>query len=159
VSYTADRSQGSGLLVLRPAVFADAELLLAWRNDPLTRAASHSTAAVDCETHRVWLLRLLADPSRRLFIAEEQGVPVGTARADWQDDAWLLSWTTAPEARGRGIAKRMLTLLLCQFAEPVRAEVKAGNAASARIAEHAGMTFERKTDGILYYYRQRKPCR
>ena len=152
-------AESSGaLLILRPAVLQDAELLLRWRNDPATRAASHNTAEIGGEEHRQWLLRLLADPCRRLFIAEENGVPVGTARADWQENAWLLSWATAPEARRRGVAKRMIVLLLSEFAAQsvFRADVKAGNTASARLAEHVGMVLEREEDGVWYYRMSKK---
>jgi RimJ/RimL family protein N-acetyltransferase len=144
----------SGGLLLRPAVLEDAELLRQWRNDPATRAASHNMAEIGEEEHWQWLLRQLADPCCRLFVAEENGVPVGTARANWQKDVWLLSWVTAPEARGRGVAKRMIALLLHQLAEPVRAEVKVGNVVSARLAEQVGMVLEREEDGVLYYRKE-----
>ena len=139
------------LLRLRPAVLEDAELLRQWRNDPATRAASHNTAEIGKEEHWQWLLRLLANPCRKLFVAEENGVPVGTARADRQNDVWLLSWVTAPEARGRGVAKRMVALLLHQLNESVRAEVKVGNVASIRLAEQVGLVLEREEDGVRYY--------
>jgi RimJ/RimL family protein N-acetyltransferase len=66
---------------------------------------------------------------------------------------WELSWTVAPNARGRGVAKQMVTLLAHQISEPIRAEVKAKNIASARIAEHAGMAVSREVDGVLHYCR------
>jgi len=47
----------------------------------------------------------------------------------------------------------MVAVLGNQISEPIRAEVKAGNIASARIAEHAGMEFEHETDGVLHYKR------
>jgi RimJ/RimL family protein N-acetyltransferase len=47
----------------------------------------------------------------------------------------------------------MVALLAHQIPEPIRAEVKVGNIASARIAEHAGMEFDREEDGMLDYRR------
>jgi len=140
---------------LKPATMDDADLLLAWRNDPATRQASHTTDPVQRSEHREWLSCSLGNPNRRLYLAEEGGMPVGTVRADFADGVWELSWTVAPSARGRGVAKRMVAALADTIADPIRAEVKATNAASARIAEHAGMHFDRESDGILHYRRDR----
>jgi len=89
----------------------------------------------------------------QLLVAEENGAPVGTVRADFSEGVWELSWTVAPNARGRGVAKQMVVLLASQIPEPIRAEVKAGNIASARIAEYVGMEFDREADGVLHYKR------
>ena len=143
----------SETITLRSATIQDADFLLEWRNDPATRKASHNTAEVQRDEHVSWLTRTLKNANRRLFVAEENGVPVGTVRADFSEGVWELSWTVAPDARGRGAAKRMVALLAHQISEPIRAELKARNIASARIAEHAGMEFERETDGVLHYRR------
>lgn len=138
---------------LRKATLQDADLLLEWRNDPQTRLASHHTAVVEREQHLSWLKATLDDPSRQLWIAEEKGVPVGTVRADWTDDSYQLSWTVAPSARGRGVAKQMVARLAGQISQPIRAQVKQENIASVRVAESAGMEFEREADGVLHYQR------
>jgi len=140
-------------MILRSATIRDADLLLELRNDPETRKASHNTAEVQTGEHVSWLARTLDDPHRRLFVGEEDGVPVGTIRADSSGGVWELSWTVAANARGQGLAKQMVALLAHQIPEPIRAEVKVGNIASARIAEHAGMEFDREEDGMLHYRR------
>jgi RimJ/RimL family protein N-acetyltransferase len=140
-------------ITLRPATIDDADMLLEWRNDPETRKASHNTDHVQRDDHISWLSRTLGNPNRRLYVAEENGSPIGTVRADLADGVWELSWTVSPKARGRGVAKRMVAVLATKISEPIRAEVKTGNIASARIAEHAGMAFERETDGVLHYKR------
>jgi len=141
-------------ITLRPATMEDADTLLEWRNDPDTRKASHNTAEVQRSDHVSWLSRTLGNPDRRLYVAEGNGEPVGTVRADFSDGVWELSWTVSPRARGRGVAKRMVALLANEIPEPIRAEVKTGNTSSARIAEHAGMVFQREIDGILHYKRE-----
>jgi RimJ/RimL family protein N-acetyltransferase len=143
----------SPIIVLRPVVLQDADVLLAWRNDQKTRNFCHNTAEVRQEDHLTWLLQAIANPNRRLFIAEENGIPVGTIRADWSANAWELSWTVAPDARGRGVAKRMVALLAQEFFAPIRAEVKAGNTISCRVAEYAGMTLAQEIAGTLHYCR------
>ncbi|HSP07591.1 MAG TPA: GNAT family N-acetyltransferase [Acidobacteriota bacterium] len=143
----------SETITLRSATIEDADLLLEWRNDPQTRKSSHNTAEVQRDEHISWLTKTLNNTHRRLFVAEENGVPVGTVRADFSDGVYELSWTVAPNARGHGVAKRMVALAARQISEPIRAEVRAGNIASARIAEHAGMEFDREADGVLHYRR------
>ena len=138
---------------LRPVKISDADLLLAWRNDPGTRSASHNTGEVSIENHIAWLSKTLENPNRRLLIAEKAGVPVGTVRADFGDDVWELSWTTASNARGQGVAKGMVKLLVQQMSEPIRAEIKPENIPSIRVAENAGMTFNREVDGVAHYSR------
>lgn len=69
-------------MILRPATMDYADALLAWRNDPATRALSHNKDAAGRNGHMDWLARSLANPDRRLLIAERDGVPVGTLKAD-----------------------------------------------------------------------------
>lgn len=140
-------------LVLRPAEISDAGILLAWRNDPQTIAASHNSFAVSEQEHLQWLKKAVSHKDWRIFIAEENGIPVGTARAVFDDkgDCWELSWTVAPEARGRGVAKRMVALLVQKFPGSIRAEVKAGNIASAKIAEAIGLKLIEESNGVLFY--------
>lgn len=140
-------------ITLRPATLQDADLLLEWRNDPATRLASHDTAETPRDAHYSWLTESLSNPHRKLFIAQEIGVDVGTLRADFSDGAWTLSWTVAPAARGRGVAKRMVAMLAQQIREPLRAEIKVENTASARVAEHAGLKYFREINGVLHYRR------
>ena len=140
-------------LTLRPASLEDAELLLAWRNDEETRRASLHQAEIGMPEHCAWLERSLSDAARQLFIAELDGRPVGTVRADLSNEGWELSWTVAPEMRGSGLAKQMVALLAERIDGPITAVVKIGNPASARIAEHVGMRLAREADGLLYYTR------
>ena len=138
---------------LRPATLQDADLLLAWRKDPLTRSASHTAAAVLKGDHLAWLEKKLATHDCQLFIAEENNIPVGTVRADWVAGVWVLSWSVAAHARGQGVAKRMVSLCASLIDAPIGAEVKVGNYASARVAEYAGMALKKEAGGVLYYER------
>ncbi len=140
-------------LSIRPATLQDAELLLQWRNDPVTRQASHQTAEIAWSEHLDWLTRSLANPSRRIFIVEENKVPVGTVRVDESEGVSELSWTVAAVGRGRGIGKRMVALVAHRLKGPIRAEVKVGNEASRRIAESAGMHFDHERDGVWHFFR------
>ena len=138
-------------LVLRPAEMEDAEHLHAWRNDPDTRRASRDQSEIEFDSHLIWLKESHENPDRRIFIAEMDGIPVGTVRSDLSDGVFELSWTVAPDARGQGIGKRMVALHAAQIEGPIRAEVRIGNVASVRIAEHVGMTLEGIQDGVLLF--------
>lgn len=138
---------------LRRASMDDLEILLEWRNDSITREASHNTKEVTRDEHEQWLKATLNNPNRQLYIAEENGTPVGTVRADFSDGSYELSWTVSQEARGRGIGKRMVALLANQIKNSIRAEIKVGNVASVRIAENSGMKFEYEKDGVMHYRR------
>lgn len=122
------------VMSLRPATMGDAETLFNWRNDPETQANSLSTDPVPWDDHCNWLKASLANPDRDLLIAEIDGVPVGTVRIDRGEESEL-SWTVAPDQRGKGIAKQMVALACPPEAV---ARIKPDNIASQRIAEAAG---------------------
>ncbi|MDB6036026.1 MAG: immXl [Verrucomicrobiales bacterium] len=115
----------------------DAQRLLDWRNDLLTRAMSKTVGHVEMDTHVAWLTARLERADPQLFIAEVEGEPVGTFRLD--DDE--ISFTIAPLHRGRGYAKQMLCMAREMFGS-FRAEVKRDNLASARAAAAAGHRVE-----------------
>jgi len=141
-------------LYLRPATLEDAKILFEWRNDPQSRAASHNQDAISFESHLAWLKDSLQNPSRKIYIAEEGGVRIGTVRADWAKNAYILSWNVSPEARAKGYGKQMVSLLVAIIKEPVRAEVKVENLASIKIAETAGLQLDYAADGIMYFFRK-----
>jgi spore coat polysaccharide biosynthesis predicted glycosyltransferase SpsG len=73
---------GDSSVSVREATLADAGLLLGWRNDPATRAASRSSAEVTEADHVAWLRSSLARDDRLLLVAEDATGPVGTVRWD-----------------------------------------------------------------------------
>lgn len=126
---------------VRAATAADADLLLAWRNDEQTRAWSRTAAMVGRTEHRAWLARVLADPDRLLLVAEHGSHPVGTVRLDRVSGAeWEVSVTVAPEQRGRGLAARILAAGEATLGGGVTifANVHRDNAASLALFRRAG---------------------
>jgi RimJ/RimL family protein N-acetyltransferase len=145
------------MLTLRKATGQDSDLLYNWRNDPVTRHASHDTSEISRDRHEAWLAASFANPHRLIFIAEERGRPVGTVRVDHGPDGTAeVSWTVAPDARGEGVATRMVRLVVDDISRgcPVRAEIKAGNDASIKVAEAAGMRLFTEDRGVLHFYRE-----
>jgi RimJ/RimL family protein N-acetyltransferase len=136
---------------LRRANIDDSELLLKWRNDPVTRRFSRNSAYIKREEHRNWISASLKNPNRQIYIAEKGGTPVGTVRADFDGHAYELSWTVAPGARGRNIGKKMVARLVNVLGGPVRAEVKKDNIASVKVARAVGLSVDREGEGFLYF--------
>lgn len=120
----------------------DAQALFLWRNDPDTRRNSINTEPVAWEGHVAWLTKSLGMPTRKLYVAEVGGTPVGTVRADNENGIEELSWTVAPEARGKGFGKMMVLQFVQEKlrGEKIIARIKDGNPASAAIAKALGLS-------------------
>jgi len=142
-------------LRLRPVQARDSALLLAWTNDPATRQQSFDPTPVPLDRHEAWLAGQLAQPERYLLLlaeAADTGEPAGLIRfvinAERTDNepkiAATLSYSLAPECRGRGWAAPLLLVgtraLLAAFLRVARVlgEVKADNVASVRAFRRAG---------------------
>ena len=145
-------------VTLRPAEAADSRVLLRWRNDPETRRWSRRSAPVAEAEHIEWLRQSLLSASRRLLIAEIGTTAVGSVRIDCTADGYELSWTVAPENRGRGVGTEMVRLACQLLTGRVYAHVKAGNAASSRIALAAGLRLESSNDEFLCFAAVRGPA-
>ena len=92
-------------MILRRAILADAADVLAWRNDPVTRAMSRNGDAVGEAEHLAWFARAIADPSRILLIGEDAGAKVGMVRIDRGAESEV-SINVNPACRGRGLRRR-----------------------------------------------------
>ena len=97
----------SGAVTVRPARPADALDVLAWRNDPLTRAMSRDQEVVAEAAHLAWFTRALADPARTLLIGEAMGGKVGMVRIDRGAETEL-SINLNPAFRGQGLSRPLL---------------------------------------------------
>lgn len=142
---------------LRPVHRSDSDDLLAWRNDPQTRANSRNTGLVDPATHADWLDRALADPRRRLWIAERGPDTLGTVSAVHSPDGAVeLSVTVAPAMRAKGAGTAMVRAAMAAVAAAwpaaeMRAAVRVENIASRRLFERCGFVVTGEQDGFLAY--------
>lgn len=124
----------------------DAQRLYEWRNDPLSRAASRRSHEIPLSEHEAVIAKGCA------WIAEEEGFAVGVIRLDPREGIMELSWTIAPEYRGRGLGLQMVRLALAQFPPPLEAQIKRANLASIRIALGAGMKPFREDETYLWFH-------
>jgi RimJ/RimL family protein N-acetyltransferase len=147
------------LISLRAATHGDAELLRAWRNDPVTRSSAFTASEVTSEEHGEWLARKLANPDCAIWIAQVDDHPVGQVRLDraGSGDVAEVDIAVAPGFRGRGYAAAMLRLVTEEAPRrlPIRrllARVKPGNEASALSFRRAGFTeLSPAEDGVLRF--------
>lgn len=139
-------------LRLRPVQATDSGQLLAWTNDPDTRRQSFDPTPVPLARHEAWLAGQLAQPERYLLLLAEDaatGTAAGLIRFALSTDTShhttaTLSYSLAPECRGRGWAAPLLLAgtraVLAQFPQltQVLGEVKPTNVASVRAFRRAG---------------------
>lgn len=127
------------LVTVRKALPGDAEMILAWRNDPETRRQSRETEPVSHESHATWFETRLNDPDTLLVIAEVDATPCGVVRfIRHRVQSADVSVNLAPGMRRRGIGPQVLSQAIGlaaaqRFAANATAEIREGNAASLKL--------------------------
>ena len=86
--------------MLRAAVDADRDTVLAWRNHPDVRAVSLTTHVIEPEEHARWWAAAMADPDRHILIYDDSGVVIFDLRDETP------SWSFYLDVAGLG--KRLL---------------------------------------------------
>ncbi len=142
-------------LTLRKATIADADYLLVLRNEPETRAMCHSTEEISHHEHLCWMARRLDtdrdDVDRTcLYVAEVDGVPVGTGRIEraWvrispKLDACKVGYALASSCRGHGLGKALVAALVTEAHRmgyaTILCKVRRGNIKSVVCAMMSGV--------------------
>lgn len=78
--------------MLRPAVAADRDAVLTWRNHPEVRAVSLTQHEITPAEHAAWWAKTMADPTRRVLIYERDSVPSGVVTFFDLDAAAASGW-------------------------------------------------------------------
>lgn len=142
-------------LHIRKATEADCELYFHWAMDPETRRQAIHPEPIPWESHVKWFSEKLSRKDAFLYLLELENQPVGQVRFDAATDApqtYIISYSMAPEARGKGLGEVVLQKALRQFQlEPegpvtLKALVKEGNKASFRIFENLSFTLAGTTE-------------
>jgi RimJ/RimL family protein N-acetyltransferase len=130
-------------VALRRATTADAEMLLALRNDGEVRRQSWQGDEVDPAEHRAWLAGKLADDDCRLYVIVRDE-PIGQLRLDRRARGLAeISISLVAGRRGRGFGREAIKLGCDAAGEElgvseVVAEIKPGNAPSQAAFAAAG---------------------
>jgi len=147
-------------LMLRSIGSGDGDLLFSWLNRLDSLSGKLNTAGpVPRDEHDHWFAERLADPGTYIWIGELHGVPMGQIRLQRDaSGAWLVDIFLLPEARGRGLARTMLTQALERLlhhypSARVVAIVRSDNGASHRLFKHMGFHLDAKApDHSRYVY-------
>jgi RimJ/RimL family protein N-acetyltransferase len=129
---------------LRAVEVSDADLLLAWANDPGTRRSSFHPAPIERAGHLEWLAGRLASPTTAFWVGESDGRAVGQVRLEQLADGVAeVSIAVAPEVRGAGIGRELLAAAVAAAgrALPVHAllaRVRADNPPSIALFDGLG---------------------
>ena len=137
---------------LRKATHDDWKILLDWRNDPTTKENSFNQDKISLKTHRLWFNNSLLNPQRNIYILEDNLTPVGSIRSDnILHNQYLLSWSIAPNQRGKGYGNKILEIYLQDKTGKFIAEIKPENIASIKMVQKNGFA---KQDEIKYVKQQ-----
>jgi RimJ/RimL family protein N-acetyltransferase len=145
---------------VRPAGLEDRDVLLAWRNDPTAYQWYRDATPVDGAAHDAWLGRLLARGEDTLWVAELEGIPVGSVRLDLHEDgAADVSIVVDAGHRGHGTGRLLLAWVEEQSprlgVSVLVALVQQDNAPSRTLFEGAGYTLQPGgTSGFVTYLRR-----
>ena len=138
---------------LRKATIEDAMDILAWRNDPQTRATSFNKEEIDTDSHLKWFKGKLDDENCRLFILTDGRDKLGHIRIDIDGDTGTISYMINPDHRGKGYGNEIIRLLdtvIDQKISVLSAFVEKENTASQKCFEKNG--YERSEDGDIIKY-------
>lgn len=128
----------------------DARFLFGVRNDEVTRANSLDPSHVEWDAHLKWLTSVLKNPARVLLIAADEATKqlCGQVRFDILNDGEAeISISVAPQARGRGYGRHMISAGLDYFRKEhntprIIALIKPSNEASKKIFEKNSFVFK-----------------
>jgi RimJ/RimL family protein N-acetyltransferase len=139
---------------IRRARLADAPLVFEWRNTPEIRDLGTLQRGVGAEEHARWFEESVASATRRLFIIEEGGAPVGQLRFDDRGGGrWDVSVYLIPGKTGRGVGVEVLTrgcreLFAEAGARLVVAFIHQNNWRSLRAFAKAGFSLDEPVAGL-----------
>lgn len=138
---------------IRKAEFSDWKTLLDWRNDSDARKNSHNSDVIDEISHKKWLQFVLSNKNINIFIAYVNDIAVVSVRVEYdvETETNELSWMVGAEFRGLGYGKIMVKCISEMLQGKFRAEIKADNISSVKIAEYCNMSFRKNDNGILHF--------
>ncbi len=98
---------------IRPMIFADLALVLAWRNHPEVRRYMYTQHEITLDEHKRWFERTLQDPKKNLHIFEANQQPLGFVNFNETGNGGIVDWgffvaPTAPKGSGRQLGRAAL---------------------------------------------------
>lgn len=148
-------------LFLRPATSSDCEILLKWKNEPAARQSAFNTAEVSKEDHEKWFSNALNNPDIKIYILENDKIPVGQARINREENTGIIDYSIDVSYRGKALGKEIISLLEEEvkstgFVSVLKAEVKKENAPSQHVFASLGYS-EREEENCFSYIKTFRP--
>ena len=141
----------SQAIYLREVTIDDAELLFKWVNDPDTRSNSFDSHVISWEEHKNWFERMMSDPNQASYILVHEDTPVGQIRFNLSVNIAEISYSIAPQERGKGYGKQIIHLAIMKIKNEfpnittIQALVKPQNEASIMCFQHNGFVERYRT--------------
>jgi UDP-4-amino-4,6-dideoxy-N-acetyl-beta-L-altrosamine N-acetyltransferase len=143
-----------GAVALRPLALEDSRQVLTWRNLPEVSAYMYSDHPINDVEHARWFGGAMGDPTKRYWIIELEGTPVGVANlydisVDHRRAYWAF-YLADSRVRGRGVGSATERFVM-RFAfedlglDKLCCEVLATNEGVVKMHERYGFTI----DGVL----------
>lgn len=141
------------MISVRKARIKDAQDLLSWRNDAVTRSMSVEGNLINWQEHKAWLDRILSDPNRLMLIGARNGDKIGMVRFDKERLEIEVSININPVFRGKRLSSQLLTAGLEKASQVFGADnfvarVKWGNERSLRLFERCGFQIHEEGDAL-----------
>ena len=146
-------------VALVEATPADESKVFVWHNNPQTRCYSVNPEEVSWEEHKRWFAGVLADRSRHLLIAKDDGDEVGVLRLDVENDAADISIYVIPGLADRGYGTAIIRAAI-EWTEanlPVdrlTAKVSEKNTSSVRLFNKIGFVLIVKNNNWLSFEKE-----
>lgn len=147
-------------VVFRDANLDDCITYFLWANDPDVRRNSFNGGTIPLEDHLDWFESRLRSSDTVMRLAEVDGVPVGQIRLERQAFGFLVNFSVAASARGKGLGTKLLTDAVNQVRPRgaaggtiIRGLVKPDNEKSKKAFQRAGFVYAGETEGYVIYDR------
>lgn len=133
---------------IRRAHMGDLMTFFKWANDAQTRKQSFCQNKISLEDHKKWFLEKLFSAQSYLYLLEYDGTPVGQIRFELEEQT-VLSYSVAPEFRGRGFGNYLLEKGIDRFqkdselTQPIIGFVKKENVPSNKAFTRLGFKKEK----------------
>jgi L-amino acid N-acyltransferase YncA len=143
---------------LRKLILEDKYVVLSWRNDSETIAASISGEPVDLEEHEIWFSNLLGSKSDHAYIATDNlGNQLCFIYFSQRNiNKYEISINVNPDFRGQGIATLFLPIAISEFRSLQKVELVArileSNVNSKKLFEGIGFRDISEENQVIKIY-------
>lgn len=144
------------ILAIVPVTERDKDLLLAWRNEKISRLNSFNQKKINKKTHSSWFKKKIKE-KKKIWIFKHNNRKCGMVKLEKKSRTIELSYLIAKEHRGKNLGSQMLSLFLKKYRKYVSkncviiAKSKLSNFKSNKSLLAAGFTKYQKRKKYLIF--------